>query len=200
MKLKRKTHSKFRIIESIPKTEGSIKWELHDGKGTGYLDNYLCDPRSEEYPVRDVRDHKNLNKKEPHYEDLTFNKYRKCNLNLLNAALKRKDSYIFFFTRYLGLKKEWRRKCLITGYYLISHKGWVNDNKPRWSVKAETGKFVHVKDGYPLENLLHKEIKNVRYGRGPINAKQIQILLSHFSQVPDMTKNYTEFTKILRNS
>ena len=200
VKTSRKKYPKLNILNlklSEKKKFTPLKWIRYSGNGTGYLDNYYCDPRAEDFPIRDLRDVKGRNKKEPHYEDLTFNQFARCNQIFLNAALKRGNSYIFFFTRYNGLNKEWKGKYLITGYYKLKSKTWIEHNKPRWAVKGAEGKFVHVQDSFPLEKIIGKKIRNARYGRGHLDEKKVKSLLKFFSNKPDMTKSYVKETQRL---
>ena len=93
---------------------------------SSYLDWYFCDPKANDCPVRDVT---TRGKVEPHYEDGSFNTCARCNQRYLNKALKDGVSHIFFFTRYMGSDKRYRKKYFITGYFKIGQTCLVQHKK-----------------------------------------------------------------------
>jgi len=165
---------------------------------SAYLDWYYCDPQAEEYPIRDVT---TLGKPEPHYEDGTFNVCAKCNQKNLNKALKDGVSYIFFFTRYRGKIRKYKKKYYITGYFKIGETCKVHQRaRPtRKAAIASKIKFYKISDAFELSKLVKKEIANARYVSKRFNESNTKKILKHFSKKKDQTKRYISYTKFLEN-
>jgi len=178
-----------------------ISWDDYSREEhTGFLDVYFCDPRSKNYPVRDVRDVKGRNKLEPHYEDKTFNCYASCNQPLLRGGIKRKISYVFFFTKYTGLIKNFKDQYFITGFYKIGKTTQINDKKPRYAIKASKAKFVSIQEAYPFQKLVNKEILNSRNAKKKLSKVQVKKLINYFEKTKDVSKKYSSETRELKQS
>ena len=173
-----------------------INWDNYSiDEQTGFLDAYYCDPRSKNYPIRDVRDVKGRNKLEPHYEDKTFNCFASCNQPLLRGGINRKIAYVFFFTKYTGLIKNFKDQYFITGFYKIGKTGWINDKKPRYAIKASKAKFVSIQEAYPYHKLVNKRILNPRWEKKKLSKEQVKKLISYFKKTKDVSKEYSSETK-----
>jgi len=163
---------------------------------SSYLDWYFCDYEANEYPVRDVT---SLGKFEPHYEDGTFNACRSCNQRFLNTALKDGVSHIFFFTRYRGIDKRFRKKYFITGFFEIGKTFLVHEQKEsfRKAVAATRWKFFKISDALELSKIIKREINNGRHAPKRLDEKDTNKILKHFSKKKDQTKKYISVTKAL---
>jgi len=168
-----------------------IEYKKYQGKPTGYLDWYYSDPRSS-LPIRDVTKRKGRNKKEPNYEGRTFNEHVRCNVPLLNGAIKRMHGYIFFFTEFKG-------EYLITGYYKISGitKKKIKDSKgERHAIKANQVRFYSAKDSYPLQNYYPKPVENPRWIKPKhLTESKTNEILEHFKNKISKRKEYIRLTK-----
>ena len=183
----------------LPIINTKTSWENYSGEeGTGFLDVYYCDPRSKNYPVRDVRDVKGRNKLEPHYENKTFNCFASCNQPLLRGSIKRKTGYVFFFTKYTGLIKNYKNQYFVTGFYKLGKTGWINDEKPRYAVKASKGKFVAIGEAFPYDKLVNKKILNPRWEKKILSKEQVETLLCYFEKTRDVSKEYSSETRELK--
>jgi len=165
---------------------------------SSYLDWYFCDYEANEYPIRDVT---SLGKFEPHYEKGTFNACKSCNQRFLNKALKDGVSHIFFFTRYRGIDKRYRKKYFITGFFVIGKTFDVHEpNKPvRKAVKASRLKFFKISDAKELSTILKRKIHNGRHAPKRLDEKETKKILKHFSKKKDQTKKFISFTESKQN-
>jgi len=163
---------------------------------SSYLDWYFCDYEANEYPVRDVT---SLGKFEPHYEDGTFNSCRPCNQRFLNKALKDGVSHIFFFTRYRGIDKRYRKKYFITGFFEIGKTFLVHEHKEsiRKAVEATRWKFFKISDALELSKILKREINNGRHAPKRLDEEKTKMILKYFSDKKDQTKQFISRTREL---
>jgi len=183
----------------LPMIKEQISWDDYSTKEyTGILDSYFCDPRAKNYPIRDVRDVKGRNKLEPHYEDKTFNCFARCNQPLLRGGINRKVGYVFFFTKYTGLIKNFKNQYFITGFYEIGKTTWINDKKPRYAIKASKAKFISIQEAYPFEKLVNKKIQNTRHTNKKLTTQQVKKLLAHFEKTTDVSRKYSAKTRELK--
>ena len=165
---------------------------------SSYLDWYFCDYEAEEYPIRDVT---SLGKYEPHYEDGTFNACKSCNQRFLNKALKDGVSYIFFFTRYRGFDKKYRKKYFITGFFEIGKTFSVHEKKSdvRIAVKASRLMFFKISDACELSTIINRKIHNGRHAPKRLDEIDTKKILRHFSKKKDQTKKFISFTQSKQN-
>ncbi|MGQ0794833.1 MAG: hypothetical protein ACT4N5_01440 [Nitrosopumilaceae archaeon] len=152
----------------------------------GYLDWYFCDPEADKYPTRDIS---KRNKTEPHYEDLTFNLYNKCNQPLLRGSLYRGDSHVFFFTKYKGKEGKFRNKYFITGYYEI---GFQDKLTGHIAVRAKKGVFVKIDDAIPLETIIDKIKDNSRWLKKKLNQEKTNEILEKLNEKTNYISRYCE--------
>ena len=185
----------------IPAMSKTGKWKSYSPSGFGsYLDWYFCEPESDELPLRNIT---RMNKKEPHYEDGTFNACISCNQRYLNKAIRNGEQYIFFFTRYKGrnkiLKKRFDKKYCITGYFKIEEIApvkWI-DKRAGIAIKTSKPHFFSMKDSYPLENLLKKSIINARHAKKHLVERETSKILKHFKGKKNKVSNYRKETRKL---
>lgn len=186
---------------NVPSMSKTGKWEPHSSSGSGsYLDWYFCEPESDELPLRNIT---KMNKKEPHYEDGTFNACRSCNQRYLNKAIKNGEQYVFFFTRYngqnKGLKKRFGNKYSITGYFRINKTTQVvwNNGKSGTAIKTSRPHFFSIRDSYPLGKLLRRPITNARHAKKHLDEKETAKILKHFKGKKNRVSNYVKETRRL---
>ena len=173
------------------------KWQKFDGRSkTSYLDWYFCDRNSNDFAVRDVSIQEKL---EPHYEDYTFNVCRSCNQPLLKAALSRKEKYIFFFTKYTGVLKEYKGEYFITGYYKISAVTTISYEKRKFrqAVKANESKFVKISDAFNLRQIVGTRIYNSRRVLKRLDEDKTNLILRYFKDKKNRIDDYIRETKLL---
>jgi len=187
---------------SIPSKSIIGRWKKHDRSGSGaLLDWYFCEPKSDELPLRNIT---RMDKKEPQYEDGTFNACSSCNQRYLKKAVKDKEQYVFFFTRYRGqnkvLKKRFDKKYCITGYYKIDKIApveWKNRKKGIAISTSSKPRFFSIKDSYPLERLQKKSITNARHAKKHFDEKETAKILKHFKGKKNKVSNYIKETRRL---
>lgn len=118
---------------------------------------YSC--RDVELPLRDY-----VKKKEPCYENQSYNEFSKCNQNIIKNAEKNGISYIIFFTKYQGNKKsdnkDYRNGYFITGLFPISATRKVQS---RIAIKSDSSIFLSITDSIELNEKVWKEWFNEKF-------------------------------------
>jgi len=189
----------MKCLTRVKSPHKTSKWERYSPKiKSSYLDWYFCDMQSKEYPIRDVTTRR---KPEPHYEDGTFNMYASCNQRNLNKALKDSVSHIFFFTRYMGSDKKYRKKYFITGYFKIGQTCLVQHKKNQLEkvAIASNWKFFKISDAKELSKILGQKIHNGRDPPKRLDEKDTKKILKHFSKKKDQTRKYISETESKQN-
>lgn len=165
----------------------NIGWKPYSAeRNTGILDYFHCCEESK-LAIRDVVKKR---KKEPHYEDLTFNCCRSCNQPLVRGALKHNVRYVFFFTKYKGIIEKFKNRYFIVGFYEIGYTAKTyRRNKEALAIRATTSgyKFVDISDAYPLP-----DVKNARQKgfKKYLDEKRVSKILKHFESKLDKTNEY----------
>lgn len=186
----------------IPFAKSTSRYRKYKSKnGKAYLDWYYCEPRSEEYPIRNVT---KMSKLEPNYETMTFNACRSCNQPILSSALRKGVRYIIFFTKFsLKHNKNSKNDYYITGYYEIGHvKGVIHQkdgvNLPGKAIKAKKAGFVSKDNAIILQKIIGKQIHNPRYAPKYLSEKQATKVINKLKSKTNVITQYGNKTKVIR--
>lgn len=121
-----------------------------EGFGHGKFCYFISCPDSE-LPIRDYVYEKKL---EPHYETKSYNEYASCNQSAIKNAYNRGISYIIFYTRYHGIKQNYKHRYFITGLFLIS--AWKNVGT-RIAYRSDSPIFLSIEDSIELNDKIWRK-------------------------------------------
>lgn len=188
-----------------------MNWEKYEWKkkeDLGKITYYYCNKDRSNLPVRDVcNDHHEGPKKEPHYEDGTYNYCADCNAYLIDSMIKKKKANILFFaTWYTGKKKDYQlpgRKYYITGYYRVNETKKIDK---RYAVKSYSPFLAKIEDAFELTKILHKWRPH-RKSENSIYGDQLKFytrdhtveILNHFKSKKNALDEYIAETERLKS-
>lgn len=102
------------------KSPDGIGWQDYRASTNGMVVFYASDPVSE-MAIREIPEELSSPvTPEPNYESGTYGFYGCDKTKIRGAFAKSKVRFLFFLTKYVGSKEEFKDKMLITGYYRIS--------------------------------------------------------------------------------
>ncbi|MDD5674004.1 MAG: hypothetical protein PHC61_07575, partial [Chitinivibrionales bacterium] len=99
----------------LKKNVEGFPWQDYRGSNSGMIVLYDSDPLSE-LPIREVpEDNASATQPDPHYESGTYGVYGCVRPKIRNSFFKSKLRYLFFMTKYVGTKEEFKNAYFITG-------------------------------------------------------------------------------------
>ncbi len=180
-------------------SKSKLAWKriVPNKKPTGHIAYYYSDDDAS-LPIRAVRK-KNDNKSDPNIETKSYGMFSTCMPPARKNMVKRNDSYIFFFTKWMG-------KRMFTGYYELSSylntgitpiRGGKESNFSDYALLAKHTHFI--KNGIPLtgkkwskivlDKIKNKEIK----GYGPRDFSKIDSAITmKLKKILDRHSNITK--------
>lgn len=198
----------------MQKSPDGISWQDYRASTNGMVVFYASDPVSE-MAIREIPEElTSAVTPEPNYESGTYGFYGCDKTKIRGAFAKSKLRYLFFLTKYLGSKEEFKDKMLITGYYRIAKTADVQKLHLRYldecscidaascmALRADEVRFVGLSDAFVVtEEQLKawgynaKVSKQLRIILSPENTAQ---LLAYLKEKPDQLKAYIAETKRL---
>jgi hypothetical protein len=168
------------------KKPDSIGWQDYRASTNGMVVFYTSDPVSE-MAIREIPEE--LVTKvtpEPNYETGTYGFYGCDKTKIRGAFAKSKLRYLFFLTKYVGSKEEFKDKMLITGYYRIAKTADVQKLHLRYldeyscldavsciALRADEVHFVGLSDAFVVTE---EQLKG--WGYNAKVSRQLRIILS----------------------
>jgi hypothetical protein len=181
-------------LNKIKNTGENIEWSNYpspekSGFGKGKFCCFISCPDSE-LPIRDYIYEK---KREPCYEEKSYNCYASCNQKGIKNARKRGISYIIFYTRYHGKKESYKNKYFITGLFRISAMKKVNT---RSAYRSDAPIFLSIEDSIELNDKIWRKWfkndlpNNLRYMAKFVEKDSIAMrdILNHFNNMKNKNK------------
>jgi hypothetical protein len=196
------------------KSPDGIGWQDYRASTNGMVVFYTSDPVSE-MAIREIPEElSSAVTPEPNYETGTYGFYGCDKTKIRGAFAKSKVRYLFFSTKYLGSKEEFKDKILITGYYRIAKTADVQKLHLRYlddcscidaascmALRADEVHFVGLSDAYVVtEEQLKAWGYNAKVSRqlriilSPENTDQ---LLGYLKEKPNKLDAYIKETKRL---
>jgi hypothetical protein len=198
----------------MQKSPDSIGWQDYRASTNSMVVFYTSDPVSE-MAIREIPEE--LVTKvtpEPNYETGTYGFYGCDKTKIRGAFAKSKVRYLFFLTKYVGSKEEFKDKMLITGYYRIVKTADVQKLHLRYldecscidavsciALRADEVHFVGLSDAFVVtEEQLKTWGYNAKVSRqlriilSPENTSQ---LLGYLREKPNQLNAYIAETKRL---
>lgn len=151
------------LLGIISKQVDSIRWQDYRGQNTGMVVYYNTEPVSK-LPIREVAEELPSDViPEPNYETATFGFYGCKHSKIRSSFTKKKIRFLFFMTRYSGMKAEYAEDLMVTGFYKIKqiadvqklHIRYLNEysciNEDTCSaLRADMVHFVSVEDAFKI--------------------------------------------------
>lgn len=196
------------------KSPDGISWQDYRASTNGMVVFYASDPVSE-MAIREIPEElTSAITPEPNYETGTYGFYGCDKTKIRGAFAKSKVRYLFFLTKYLGSKEEFKDKMLITGYYRVAKTADVQKLHLRYldeyscidapsciALRADEVRFVGLSDAFVVtEEQLKawgynaKVSKQLRIILTPENTAQV---LAYLKEKPDQLNAYVAETKRL---
>ncbi len=192
----------------------SVLWQDYRASNTAMVVFYASDPISE-IPIREIPEEiDSLIAPEPNYESRVFGFYGCVRPKIRSAFVKSKIRYLFFLTKYVGAKEEYKNKNIITGYYHIVktadvqklHLRYINDcacldADSCVALRADDVRFVLLPDAFMVDD---EKLKS--WGYNAKVTKQLRIILDeektaeileYLKSKPDRLAEYIKETKRL---
>jgi len=197
------------------KSIDGIQWQDYRAANTGMIVNYTSDPVSE-IPIREIpEEFDSPVLPEPNYESKSYGFYGCVRPKIRLAFAKSKIRYLFFITKYMGTKEEFKDKIMITGYYHVFKTADVSKIHLRYvddcacldadtciALRANEIKFVSAADAYMVTDAMLKSwgynAKVTKQLRIPLDAEQTAVVLDYLKAKPDATDTYIAETKRLQ--
>ncbi len=109
------------LRDIIPKHPKALKWQDYRGDGKGVIVYYESEAVSS-LPIREAPEKWPDTEigLDPNYETGTYGFYECSGVKKRNAFIKKKNTYLFFMTRYHGTERDYSEKLLLTGFYEIN--------------------------------------------------------------------------------
>lgn len=139
----------------------NIKWLDYPspgkkGFGNGKICYFISCPKSER-PIRDIYNEK----REPHYENQSYNEYAFCNQRGIRNLKDRGGSYIIFVARYKGKLEDYKSKIYITGWFPLSKWKKIDDLPPEeWKYNEQREAIYKTRVAYKSDNPIFLSIKD----------------------------------------
>ena len=196
------------------KSPDSIGWQDYRASTNGMVVFYASDPVSE-MAVREIPEELvSTVTPEPNYETGTYGFYGCDKTKIRGAFAKSKLRYLFFLTKYLGSKEEFKDKMLVTGYYRIAKTADVQKLHLRYldecscieaatciALRADEVHFVGLSDAFVVtEEQLKASGYNAKVSRqlriilSPENTSR---MLGYLKEKPNQLNAYIAETKRL---
>ena len=192
----------------------SVQWQDYRASNTGMVVFYASDPVSE-IPIREIPEELDSPVlPEPNYESRTYGFFGCVRPKIRQAFSKSKLRYLFFLTKYVGTKEEFKDKFMVTGYFRILKTAEVQKLHFRYikdsacletdsciALRADEVRFVSLQDAFLVNEEQLKSwgfnAKVNRQARIVLDAEKTTILLDYLKSKPDQTAAYIAETKRL---
>jgi hypothetical protein len=168
------------------KSPDGILWQDYRASTNGMVVFYASDPVSE-LAIREIPEELvSAVTPEPNYETGTYGFFGCDKTKIRGAFAKSKVRYLFFLTKYLGSKEEFKDKILLTGYYRIAKTADVQKLHLRYlddcscidapsciALRADEVHFVGLADAFVVTE---EQLK--AWGYNAKVSRQLRIILS----------------------
>jgi hypothetical protein len=198
----------------MKKSVDSIQWQDYRAAQTGMVVHYVSDPISE-IPIREIPEEINSAViPEPNYENRVYGFYGCIRPKIRSAFFKSKIRYIFFLTKYAGLKEDYKDKTIITGFFRIAKTADVQKLHLRYldgsgcidadsciALRADEVYFVGLNDSFVVTDEILKEwgynAKITKQLRIVLDAEKTARVLDYLKSKPNQLDLYIAETKRL---
>jgi hypothetical protein len=193
----------------------SVQWQDYRASNTGMVVFYASDPISE-IPIREIPEEINSDMlPEPHYETRSYGFYGCIRPKIRGVFAKSKIRYLFFLTKYVGAKDDFKGKLIITGYFRIFKTAEVQKFHLRYlqesacmemdsciALRADDVRFVSLSDAFIVDEDKLKawgyNAKVTRQLRIILDEEKTTQILEYLKSKPDQTDKYIIETKRLQ--
>jgi hypothetical protein len=192
----------------------NVQWQDYRASNTGMVVFYTSDPISE-IPIREIPEEIDSDiMPEPNYENKVYGFFGCVRPKIRQAFVKSKLRYLFFLTKYVGPKEDYKDKFIITGYFHIVktaevqklHLRYIKDSacietESCTALRADDVRFVSLTDAFVVNDEQLKSwgfnAKVNRQLRVVLDAEKTALLLDYLKSKPDQTAGYIAETKRL---
>jgi hypothetical protein len=193
----------------------SLQWQDYRASKNSMVVFYTSDPISE-IPIREIPEEIDSPiMPEPNYESKVFGLFGCIRPKIRQAFAKSKHRYLFFLTKYVGSKEEYKDKFIVTGYFRIYktadvqklHYRYIKDSAcletdSCTALRADEVRFVSLQDSFIVTDEQLKawgyNAKINRQLRIVLDEEKTSVLLDYLKSKPDQTESYIAETKRLQ--